>query len=76
MKKIVFTAIAALFMLTAVSCKSVSSERKSCDAACTANKTACYGRAKDKNGAIDAKKKTKCDVDTKACLNDCARKYK
>jgi hypothetical protein len=76
MKKIVPAAIAVLFVMSVMSCKSLNPKRKACDDACTANKTACYDRAKDKNGKIDAKKKTKCDVDTKACSNDCARKFK
>jgi hypothetical protein len=75
MKKIVSTSIAALFIITVVSCKSVSPKRKACDDACNANKTGCYDRAKDKKGHIDAKKKTNCDVDSKACSNDCARKF-
>jgi len=76
MKKIASTAIAVIFILAAVSCKSVNPKRKECNDACSANKKACYDRAKDKKGHIDASKKTKCDVDTKACSNDCARKYK
>ncbi len=76
MDKTVPTAIAAFFVLTAFSCTSMGPERKSCNAACSANKTACYERAKDRNGKIDPRKKTKCDVDTKACSNDCARKFK
>jgi len=76
MKKIIITSMAALFMITVVSCKSASPKRKACDDGCAANKTACYDRAKDKKGQIDARKKTKCDVDSKACSNDCARKFK
>ncbi len=76
MKKIVSTTVAALCIMTVASCTSVNPQRKSCEIACSANKTACYERAKDKKGNIDAKKKTKCDVDSKACSNDCARKFK
>ena len=76
MKKIIFTMLVALFMITVVSCKSVSPKRKACDNGCVSNKNTCYNRAKDKKGHIDAKKKNKCDVDFKACFNDCARKFK
>jgi hypothetical protein len=76
MRKISITMLAALCMITMVSCQSASPKRKACDDACVANKTGCYDRAKDKKGQIDAKKKTKCDVDSKACSNDCARKFK
>ena len=76
MKKVVFTAMAALLLLAVAACTSVNQKRKTCEEECALNKKACHERAKDKKGDIDPKKKTKCNVDAKACTNDCARKFK
>lgn len=76
MKKIVSAAMAASMLIALVACTSVNQKRKTCEEDCAVNKKACYERAKDKTGHTDAKKKKRCDVDAKACTNDCARKFK
>jgi hypothetical protein len=76
MKKMVSTAVAVMLLITGIACTSVNPKRKTCEDECAMNKKACHERARDKKGDIDSKKKTKCNVDAKACSNDCARKFR
>jgi hypothetical protein len=75
MKKIFITAMAAVFMMGMISCKSVNVKREACDKGCETAKKECYNKSKDKKGNVDAKKKIVCDAAAKKCVDECAKKY-
>ncbi len=75
MKKIIITTMAAVFMMSMISCKSVNVKRESCDKGCETAKKECYDKAKDKKGNIPAAKKAACDAAAQKCINECAKKY-
>ncbi len=75
MKKITIIALAALFSISMMSCRSVNVKRQACDNGCVKAKNECYEKAKDKKGNIPAAKKAACDAAESKCIDKCRKEF-
>ncbi|MBP7735172.1 MAG: hypothetical protein KA369_04290 [Spirochaetes bacterium] len=75
MKKVIMVALAGVFMISMMSCRSVNVKREACDNGCTKAKNECYEKAKDKKGNIPAAKKAACDATASKCIDKCAKEF-
>ncbi len=76
MKKVLIIAVAVLFTMGMISCKSVNVKRESCDKACETAKKQCVDKlAKDKQGKVNETKKAACDAVAQKCIDKCAKEY-
>jgi hypothetical protein len=75
MKKLLITAVAAVFALGLVSCAGVNVKLESCNTACEVAQKKCIDMSKDKNGKVIEWKKAACDSTAEKCKKECAKKY-